>query len=110
MKEIFRAHDHALVGYYKTVLEAKGIPIILRNEYASTGITEIPIVEFYPNICVMNDADYEKAREILKNITQGDAKSSDQDLTCPSCSETNPGNFEICFSCESPLITDHFKL
>lgn len=59
MKELFRHKDHAMVAYYKSVLEAKGIPVMLRNEYlAMSGLAEIPIPEFYPNICVMNDEDY----------------------------------------------------
>ena len=80
---------------------------MMRNEYASTGITEIPIPEFFPNICVMNDEDYEKAREILDRVINGNAENSELEITCPSCSEINPGNFETCFSCQATLPTSN---
>lgn len=104
MKEIFRNRDHAIVGYYKTLLEAEGIPIMLRNEHiTAAGLAEIPIPQFFPYISVINDADYEKAIEILSRITNENAKHSELEIICPSCGETNPGNFEVCFSCGADL-------
>ena len=108
MKEIFRHKDFTTVSYYKTILEAEGISVMLRNESLQmTGLTEIPIPEFYPNICVMNDADYEQAWKILNRAMHTDAENSEIDIICPHCGESNPGNFDICFSCEKILPEPH---
>ncbi|MCM0082122.1 DUF2007 domain-containing protein [Geomonas sp. Red32] len=103
MKEIYRDLNLTTVRYYKSLLEDEGIPVILRNEYTTaSGITSIPIPEFYPNISVLNDDDFQKAWEIL-NQAQIKANNSDVDIICPHCGEPNPGNFEICYLCNKPL-------
>ena len=54
MKELYRHKEHSTVAYYKSILESEGIPTMLRNEHTTmAGLSEIPIPEFYPNICVM---------------------------------------------------------
>lgn len=104
MREIYRHKEFSTVAYYKSILEAEGIAVMLRNESLQmSGLSEIPIPEFYPNICVMHDEDYQKAWEILKRVMHTDAENSETDIPCPACGETNPGNFDICFSCETEL-------
>ncbi|BDS08426.1 hypothetical protein NT6N_34660 [Oceaniferula spumae] len=104
MREIYRAKDHSIVAYYKSVLEAEGIPIMLRNEHLTgSGLSEIPIPEFYPNICVMNDEDYQRAWEILNRTIHLNAKNAESEVICKNCEESNPGNFDICFACGENL-------
>ncbi|MCP5537274.1 MAG: DUF2007 domain-containing protein [Akkermansiaceae bacterium] len=100
MKEIYRHKDHSTVAYYKSILESEGIPTMLRNEHTTmAGLSEIPIPEFYPNICVMNDEDYPRAWEIMKRTMETNSKDAEVEVTCAICGESNPGNFDICFSC-----------
>ena len=104
MKEIFRDINLTTVRYYKSLLEDEGIPAILRNEYASTsGITGIPIPEFYPNICIVNEEDYPAALEILNHALHSNENNIEVEVTCPDCGEPNPGNFEICYLCNKLL-------
>ncbi len=91
MRELYRHKDHSMVAYYKQLLEAAGIPVMLRNEHLTmTGLSEIPIPEFYPNICVINDSDYEKAWEIMRIAIHENAMNSDEEVTCAACGEANP--------------------
>lgn len=100
MKELFRYRDFTTVSYYNSLLQAEGIPTMLRNEHLHmTGLTEIPITEFYPNICVIHDEDYERAREILQDAMFKDEELSQEERTCPECAEPNPRNFELCYAC-----------
>lgn len=104
MRELYRHRDHSLVAYYKQLLEAEGIAVMLRNEHLTmTGLSEIPIPEFYPNICVLNDEDYERAWHIMRKAMHENAEHSDEEVVCPSCGEVNPGNFDVCFSCQGDL-------
>ena len=104
MKELFREQDITRVGYYRTILESAGIATMIRNEHlVGAGITEVPIPEFFPALCVMNDEDYPKALELIKQQAAANEVGIDEETICQSCGETNPGNFHSCWSCERVL-------
>ncbi len=66
MKELYRERDYSIVGYHQSILEAEGIPTIVRNRDLVGMTTEVPIPDMFPALCVVDDADYERALEILK--------------------------------------------
>jgi len=73
MKELFRERDAARIGYYQSLLEAEGIQTHVRNrDLVTTMGTEVPIPEFFPALCVVEDADYEKAIQLLREMADGD--------------------------------------
>lgn len=105
MKELFREQDITRVSYFRAVLEDHGIATLIKNEYlTASGLTEIPIPEFFPALCVMNDEDYEEAVSIIREQLAENEKDAEKELTCVSCKETNPGNFEICWSCGNHVL------
>lgn len=100
MKELFREQDITRVSYYKAVLENNEIPTMIKNEHLTgSGLTEIPIPEFFPALFVLNDEDHMQATAIIREHLIANQKNADIEITCVSCGETNPGNFEICWSC-----------
>jgi Putative prokaryotic signal transducing protein len=100
MTELFRERDYTKVGYFESVLEAEGIPTFVRNKHLTmSGLTEIPIPEFFPALCVMNDQDYEPAMEIIRKHLTENSVGVEREVTCDGCGETNPGNFDVCWSC-----------
>jgi len=101
MKELFRERDFTRVAYFRGVLENLGIATIIRNEYLTcSGLAEIPIPEFFPALCVMDDTDYERAVVIVREHLQSQKSSLvDEEKPCAACGEMNPGNFETCWSC-----------
>ncbi len=104
MKELFREQDITRVSYYQMVLEGEGIPTTIRNEYLTcSGLSEIPIPEFFPALCVTEDADYERAVRIIRGHLKENQAGADEEVVCKSCGETNPGNFDICWSCGKPV-------
>ena len=101
MIELFRVRDYTVVGFYQSLLEAEGIPTFVRNENLS--LTEVQIPTFCPALCILNGDDYPRAVEILQSYAAPEqAAPQGGDWTCPSCGEENPGNFDLCWSCESP--------
>jgi hypothetical protein len=99
MREVFTSQDFTQVGYYKSVLDEAGISSFVRNENAnSIGLGG---AIFFPSLCVTDDYDYVEAIRILKS-QQYKETTPVADWTCPSCSEKNPGNFELCWNCNSP--------
>lgn len=105
MKELFRERDVAVVGYYQSIVEGEGIPTEIRNEHL-TGLTEFPIPDFYPTLFVINDEDYEPALNAIRRRNEENEKNADQETVCAKCSEVNPGNFEICWSCGENITPD----
>ena len=105
MKELFRERDFTKVGYFQSVLEAEGIATIVRNkDLTMSGLTEIPIPEFFPALCVMDEGDYPRAMEIIRLHLTENAKDADLEIVCPACGETNPGNFDLCWSCGADMV------
>lgn len=100
MKELFREQDITRVNYYKAVLADHGITTMIRNEYLTcSGLTEIPIPEFFPALCVLNDEDHVPAVEIIRAHLAASQADAGVDIQCAACGETNPGNFDTCWSC-----------
>ena len=104
MNELFRERDFTKVGYFHSVLEDEGIATIVRNKHLTmSGLTEIPIPEFFPALCVMDDGDYPRAMEIIRKRIIDNAVNADIEVKCPACGEMNPGNFDVCWSCGSEM-------
>lgn len=104
MRELFREQDITRVSYYKTILEDHGIPTMIRNEYLTmSGITEIPIPEFFPALCVLNDDDHAEAVRIIREHLNAEQEGNEEEIACASCGEINPGNFAICWACGKPV-------
>ena len=102
MTEIFRDKSSVTVGHYKSILEDAGILVMVRNE--SLALTEVPIPVFFPALCVMNDEDEERAIKILRDYQAKEKEiATGENQVCSKCGETNPPNFEICWSCNSDL-------
>ncbi|MEZ0275255.1 MAG: DUF2007 domain-containing protein, partial [Roseimicrobium sp.] len=83
MKELFRESDYTRVGYYQTILEGEGIQTFVRNQHTSNLMTSIPIPEFYPALCVVNEEDYDHALELLQTHVAKDEKASHTEAPCP---------------------------
>ncbi|QQL45426.1 DUF2007 domain-containing protein [Sulfuriroseicoccus oceanibius] len=106
MKELFREADLTRVSYFETILKGEGIPTMIRNKYLTmSGLSEIPIPEFFPALCVINDDDYPRAVEIIQQHLAAEPVNSDHEIHCPHCHEPNPANFQSCWSC-GKLIDD----
>jgi hypothetical protein len=97
MREVFEHRDLSRVGYYKAVLDEAGIPSFIRNEHAN-AITELPSPLFFPVLCVLEDADYDRAMEVLGEIYYA-TPSAEPDWECAQCHAVVPGNFASCWKC-----------
>lgn len=101
MRKIYEHADFTMVGYYQTVLEEAGILTLVKNVGASIGTGEIPFTEVYPELWVMEDAEYDRAESLLRALREeGPPESAAQlEWTCPNCGEKVEGNFGECWNC-----------
>jgi hypothetical protein len=100
MKDLFREFDFTKVGYYQSMIESAGIKTFVRNRDLSGLAGESSIMpDLWPTLCVVQDEDYDRAMKIIQDSVMDNAGRSEMEVTCPSCKETNPGNFDFCWSC-----------
>ena len=101
MKEIYRSQDSARVGLLADQLESEGIQTLIRNDML-TGIY-YPQPEFAPALCVLDEADAERAVEIIRAFFAKAGPEAQTELECPICREMSPGNFSHCWKCGAEL-------
>jgi hypothetical protein len=92
VKRVFSSHNLQLVHHRKNLLEAAGIRAIVRNEFLSSAMGELPPAETQAELWIVNDADLARAQEALY------ARFADSDWVC-SCGETLGGQFTQCWRC-----------
>jgi hypothetical protein len=84
------------------LLEA-GIEARLMNEHLLGGFGQLPYGESLPRIALTNAAQAEDAAAVIAAFETRMRQTDDAVLTCPSCSEENPENFELCWNCGDEL-------
>ena len=105
MKEVFRSSDAGRVGLYQSILADAGIGTFVRNGSTQQSVVAdpitaiLPLPDFWPTLCVVDDADYAEAMTILRSVNEP-AATERADWQCAGCGETVPGNFDTCWSCQ----------
>jgi Putative prokaryotic signal transducing protein len=98
MKQVFVSQDLIEVEMRKERLEQAGIQCMIKNQRSSSLAGEIPFVEIFPELWVIQDEDYYRARQLLEEET--DLLPSNQDFwTCSGCGERHEGQFGVCWEC-----------
>ncbi len=96
MKLVFTHQNPMIVGNARGLLEAAGIEVSLRNEYAQGGVGELPVFDSWPELWLVNDEDLARAEALLQKVR---VPADGEDWSCPRCGETNADSFEICWHC-----------
>ena len=94
----FALWERPLAGMFKELLRNEGIACLLRNEQLSAAIGEIPFTECYPELWVIDDEIYPRARLLLENWL-AEQEPAAANWTCPTCGESAEGQFNACWAC-----------
>ena len=81
----------------KSILEKAGIPCMIRNEYLSMGLGELAPSECSPELWILNDEDYPRAKEIVDAWRNATIENLGP-WVC-RCGETVEGQFTSCWKC-----------
>jgi len=107
VKELFQSPDRARVIRLRDLLEAEGIPAFVRNEDADGAHVGAPSPLLDPALCVLRDADYERARRLVDEADRAAERAANApDRTCPACGEKNPAAFGECWACGTLFAPD----
>jgi len=96
MKKIYSSAQEFETGYIASMLEEAGIAYTIRNQYLSGAIGELPPTEFWPEVWVTHDEDFQRAMAIVDSAS---LKVEDRGPWHCECGEENDGQFGSCWKC-----------
>jgi len=93
----FSIADHTQAGLLKELLEHEGVACVIRNEQLFSALGEIPFLECAPELWVVDDEIWPRAKSLLENWLKAEANA--ETWTCHSCGEQLEGQFGACWKC-----------
>ena len=94
---VYANENSFLANNVRNLIEAQGISTFIKNEFAQGAVGEVSAFDAWPEVWVINDVDFERAKEILK-LSQSGTKGDE--WVCERCSEKNDPSFEVCWNCQ----------
>lgn len=99
MKKLTSSESLITINHYKNLLAAEGIRTEIRNEYLGSIMGEMPFVETWPELWVVNTLEFDRAEQIIEEI---ETASPSEPWKCLNCGEQNEGQFAVCWKCNTP--------
>jgi hypothetical protein len=81
----------------KQLLDEKGIPCFMKNEFAIGAMGELSPMDVLPEVWVSDDEWLPKAKQFVTEFQQQPIDPSP--WICCKCDEENAGAFELCWQC-----------
>jgi Putative prokaryotic signal transducing protein len=98
MKRIYSAKDPLMIGHLKNVLATFGIRCVAKKLDLISAAGELPPIECWPELWVIDDEKVTKAKRILKK-TLAPLASVKRSWVCIGCGEKIEGQFSECWNC-----------
>lgn len=98
MKQVYSAKDPLMIGHLKNVLTAAGIRCVTKKLDLISAAGELPPIDCWPELWVVDDDRAGRAKAILKK-TLAPLAAVRKSWTCPSCGENLEGQFSECWNC-----------
>lgn len=96
MKLLYTNENRLIFGNVRNIVEASGIRVMVKNEFAVGGVGELSPFDAWPELWVETELDYQRGTELIRQTLNG---SEAPDWTCAHCAERNAGAFEFCWHC-----------
>ena len=93
----FGLWDRPLAGLLRERLAQEGIACLVRNDDLISVMGEIPLAECYPELWVIDDETWPRARLLLTAWLEEAAQLPP--WTCHGCGEVLEGQFNSCWKC-----------
>jgi hypothetical protein len=98
MKKLTSSESLITINHYKNVLAAEGIRTEIRNEYLGSIMGEMPFVETWPELWVVNTIEFDRAKQIIEEV---ETEEPSEPWVCRNCGEQNEGQFAVCWKCNT---------
>ena len=97
MKKLTSNPSLVTIHHFKNLLESEGIPCEIRNAVLNSIFGEIPFQDTWPQLWVMNDLDYDRAKQLVEGDLLDESPAGP--WRCSGCGEENEGQFAVCWNC-----------
>lgn len=94
----FSIWERPQAGILKEILANEGIECLIRNEQLSSAMGEIPFIECYPELWVIDDEMYPRAKMLVEGWLETTPAAAEP-WDCPECGERIEGHFGSCWFC-----------
>ena len=98
MRKLYTAQDTLMISHLKNILETGGIECVVRNTHLAGAMGEIPPIECWPELWVVEDARYGEAQEVL-NRALAPLRPVSKPWRCRKCGREIEGQFSECWNC-----------
>ncbi len=95
MKRVYSSFNRVAAHHVKNLLEAEGIPAVVRNEFLGSAMGELPPAECQIEVWVLSESDLDSAEKILRSM----GSRRGPPWTCGKCGERSEGQFTQCWRC-----------
>ena len=100
MKKLYSAQNPLMVSHLKNILESGGIECVVKNTYLSSAVGELPPIECWPELWVIDDARYAEAQAVLGRAL-APLRPVSKPWRCRRCGREVEGQFSECWNCGS---------
>ena len=87
---------------FKNMLAEEGVDCLVKNDRLSAAIGEIPFVECFPELWVIDDEIFPRARLLLDGWLTQDTDADAPPWFCENCGEQSMPQFAACWKCSQP--------
>ena len=98
MKKVYSHESIVTITHLRNLLDAQGVPALVRNDRLFGVLGEVPFMECWPQLWVLNDLQADHARELIAEAL-AEPTSKQVDWTCQHCGERIEGQFGRCWNC-----------
>lgn len=102
MRQVYEAFTPMEAHFLRGLLESHGVEAEVRGEALYSIRGGVPAAtETLPTLWILNDEDFEKAREVVDGYERRDERPSSSGFpwTCRNCGERVEGQFTSCWNC-----------
>lgn len=104
MRKLYSAESIIVIAHLRNVLEAGGIPALIRNDRLLGAMGEIPFTECWPELWVCKEGDILRARALIDAELQAPIET--ESWTCGQCGEKLDGQFSECWRCAGEMSSE----
>ena len=97
MKKLNSSESLVTINHWKNILQSEGIACEIRNEHLGSIMGEMPFVEGWPQLWIVNDLDFDRAQQLISDDLMDESPA--EPWKCRRCGEANEGQFAACWSC-----------
>jgi hypothetical protein len=101
MKRIYTAQNLPEAYLVRDLLTRSGVAAHVFNEHAMAVMGELALGSAYPQVWIAQEHQEQHARLVIADYENRPALTTTK--KCLGCGELNPGEFEICWNCATPL-------